>query len=218
MNPEVEIFATQLAHLPPPRQYADDGWTTLFFGAWNREKDWMSIVPALNRVLAAHTGRVRVQVVHDRGFFDALATEHKEWQPTCAFERYSEILYGCDIALLPLEPTPLNAMKSDLKFLECAAHGVAALASPTVYERTIVNEVTGRLFRTAEEFEIALTQLIADRDGRRHIAAQAYEWVRGSRLLSQHYRERRAWYLRMRDRLPQLNRQLQARVPELFAN
>ncbi len=218
MNPDVEVFANHLAHLPPARQYVDDCWTTLFFGAWNRENDWGSIVPALNRVLAAHADRVRVKVVHDRGFFDALATDRKDWQPTCAFERYSEVLRSCDIALLPLEPTPLNAMKSDLKFLECAANGVAVLASPTVYERTILDESMGLIFRTPTEFETMLTRLIEDRDSRRRMAARAYEYVRGGRLLSQHYRQRRAWYLRMRDQLPRLNEQLRVRVPELFAN
>jgi spore maturation protein CgeB len=107
-------------------------------------------------------------------------------------------------------------MKSDLKFIECAGHGVVALASPTVYERTIAEGVNGLIYRSPEEFEAMLTRLIEDQAGRRQMAARAYEWLRAERLLSQHYRDRRAWYLQMRDRLPRLNEQLRMRVPELF--
>jgi SAM-dependent methyltransferase len=217
LNPDVMVFLNQLANLPPPRQYVDDGWTTIFFGAWGREGDWGHIMPALNRVLAQLAGRVRVRVVHDRLFFDALTTPHKEFQPTCEFERYIEVLRSCDIALLPLTPTPMNTMKSDLKFLECAGHGVAALASPIVYERTVAEGTTGLIYRSPEEFEAMLTRLIGDPAGRRQIALRAYDWLRTNRLLSQHYRTRREWYLKMRDRLPQLNEQLRSRLPELFA-
>jgi hypothetical protein len=117
---------------------------------------------------------------------------------------------------LPLNPTPMNAMKSDLKFLECSGHGVAVLASPTVYEGSIVEGTTGMIYRSVEEFEAKLRQLIDDAPARRQMAARAYDWLRSERLLAQHYPERHAWYLRMRDRLPQLTEQLRSRVPELL--
>jgi hypothetical protein len=215
-TPEVAVFPNQLAHLPPPRQYADHGVTTLFFGAWDREADWPQIMPALNRVLTKYPGGARIKVVHDRGFFDAVKTADKDWHPTCDFPIYCQILGSCDIALLPLVPTPLNAMKSDLKFLESAAHGVAALASPTVYDETIIDGVTGRIFRSEQEFEARLSALIEDRACRQEMAKRAYDYVAASRLLSQHYRRRRDWYLAMRDRLPVLNEQARGRVPEMF--
>jgi glycosyltransferase involved in cell wall biosynthesis len=215
-NPEVAVFPNQLAELPPPRSYTDDGWVTLFFGAWGRENDWLPIMPALNRVLAAHPDHVRVKVIHDKSFWEALATKHKEWEPACAFERYLEVLRSCDIGLLPLTPTPMNTMKSDLKFLECAGHGVAVLASPTVYEVSIVDGTTGLIYRSVEEFEAKLTRLIEDRAWRQGLAVRAYEWVRDHRLLAQHYGERHEWYLRMCERLAELNEGLKGRVPELF--
>jgi hypothetical protein len=48
------------------------------------------------------------------------------------------------------------------------------------------------------------------------VAGRAYEWVRDNRLLSQHYRRRYEWYLRMRELLPQLNEELRERAPEVF--
>jgi SAM-dependent methyltransferase len=216
-NPHVQVFENQLAYLPPPRSYADDGQVTVFFGALNREDDWAPLLPALRLVLKTHGERLFFQVVHDQAFFDALPTAHKAFTPTCSYERYLEVLGACDIGLLPLRPTPSNQLKSDLKFLEHAGHGVVALASPTAYERSLVDGQNGVLFRTAEEFERRLLRLIEDHGLRRRLAAAAYAWVRDHRLLSQHYRKRYDWYLRMRAELPRLNDDLRRRAPELFA-
>jgi SAM-dependent methyltransferase len=215
-NPHVAVFANHLFRLPPPRTYPADDRVTLFFGAVNREEEWPALLPALNRILRAYGERVRVAVIHDRQFFDALQTPAKTFEPYCPFERYEEILHGSDIALLPLSPTRFNGMKSDLKFVECAGHGVVALASPTVYERTIRDGELGFLFRSPEEFEERLRRLIEDRELRQRIAGNAYRWVRAERLQAQHYRRRYEWYLEMCDRLPQLNEELRQRVPELF--
>ena len=216
INPNVVVFPNQLAYLPPPRQYKTDGTVKLFFGAINREADWAVIMPALNRVLADYPEKVSVQVIYDQKFFAALATSQKQLEPLCAYERYQELMGECDIALLPLNPTRFNSMKSDLKLIECAGHGVTVLASPTVYENSIVEGHTGLIYRSEAEFETKLRLLIADPVYRRQLAENAYQWVKENRLLSQHYQQRRNWYLEMRANLPTLNQQLANRVPELF--
>ncbi len=216
LNPQVGVFPNQLAALPPPRTYSD-GPVRLFFGALNREDDWQPILPALNRVLAAYVGRVTIQVVHDRRFFDALETAAKEFAPYCPYPEYEALLRRCDVALLPLAPTRFNEMKSDLKFLECAGHGVAVLASPTVYGRTIADGQSGLLYRTPAEFEERLRLLFDDAPLRQRLAANAYRYVRDHRLLGQHYRQRYEWYLHLCGQLPQLTADLHRRTPELFA-
>jgi len=214
-NPNVAVFANQLAVLPPPRTYSEET-ITIFFGAINREKDWQPIMAALNRVLVTHKHRIRVKVIHDRLFFDSLEIEDKEFESFCSYERYQEIMYSCDIAILPLVSNPINEMKSDLKFIECAARGVAVLASPTVYENSIIEGETGLIYRYEKEFEIKLNMLISDAQTRRKIAGNAYDWVRDNRLLCGHYRQRHEWYLQMLDDLPRLNAELRDRLPELF--
>lgn len=215
-NPNVVVFKNELAYLPELREYATDGSVTIFFGALNREEDWSPIMPVLNRLLAEYGDKVRSQVIYDRQFFNALETPHKQFESFCVYERYQELLRTCDIGLLPLNPTRFNKMKSDLKFIECAGHGVTVLASPTVYEGSIAEGETGLIYRSIEEFEVKLRLLIENTNFRQQLAANAYQWVRNNRLLCQHYRERRDWYLQMRDRLPELNEQLRSRVPELF--
>ncbi|MGB3558400.1 MAG: methyltransferase domain-containing protein [Geitlerinemataceae cyanobacterium] len=215
-NPYVKVFPNQVFALPQPRMYSDTDSVTLFFGAINRETDWLPLMETLNRVLASFADRVRVQVIHDRRFFDALTTPNKTFEPLCNYDRYHELLSQCDVAILPLNDTEFNRMKSDLKFIECAQHGVAVLASSTVYEQSIIDGETGLIYRSIEEFESKLTQLIDRTSCRRKIAANAYEWVKRNRLLCQHYRQRYEWYLEMYDRLPELTLELRDRVPQIF--
>lgn len=216
-NPHVAVFQNQLADLPP-LQINQSGIVTLFFGALNREKDWEPIIEALNCVLVRYSNQVRVKVIHDRRFFDSLEIEQKEFEAFCSYERYLQIISTCDIGLLPLTPTPVNLMKSDLKFLECAGHGVAVLASPTVYEQSIIHGETGLIYRTVQQFEILLNELINNASLRQKLATNAYDWVKNNRLLCQHYQQRRHWYLQLRDQLPELNKELRHRVPELFVD
>ena len=215
-NPNIGIFPNQLAFLPPRREYSENGPPTIFFGALNREKDWAEIMPALNKVVRDFQEPVHFQVIYDKKFYDALETSHKEFTPWCEYDRYLEILDGCDVGLQPLVPDEANRMKSDLKFLEHAGHGVAALASPTIYENTVVEGETGLIYRSVDEFEAKLTELLEDRSLRRRLADAAYDWAAENRLMCQHYRKRHAWYLKMRDELPRLNDELRARMPILF--
>lgn len=214
-NPNLTIFPNQMAELPPPRQRVAGAPVTLFFGALNREDDWAPILPALNRVLADHREGVAIRVVHDKRFFDALTTPHKTFEASCPYPRYLELLRGCDIGLLPLEPTRFNAMKSDLKLIEHAANGVVALASPTVYADSLRDGENGVLFRTPDEFEQRLRVLIGDGERRRRIADDAYQWVAQERLLTQHYRTRYDWYRAMLAERERLDAELLQRVPAL---
>lgn len=217
-NPNVAVFTNHLAYLPPPRDYDNNETIAIFFGALNREQDWQQIMPSLNKLLSEYGEKIRFKIIHDRLFFDSLNTTNKQLEPFCNYEKYKEILYSCDIGLLPLNDNPVNRMKSDLKFVECAGYGAAVLASPTVYEGSIVEGETGLIYRSVDEFEAKLKELIENTNLRQRIAVNAYNWVRENRLLCQHYRQRRDWYLEMRDRLPSLNEELRNRVPELFTD
>lgn len=215
-NPNVRVFANQVALLPPLGGPREGGPLTLFFGALNRESDWADLVAPLNRVLADRGDSIRIRIIHDWAFYDALETEVKEYEPFCAYDRYVEILRSADVAILPLNPTRFNLCKSDLKFIECAAHGVVAMASPTVYGATIRDGETGLLFRSPDEFEAGLNRLLDDAALRRSIVEAAHRYVAEERMLSAHFRERYDWYRELRDRLPELTRQLHDRVPEMF--
>ncbi len=218
-NPHVAVFPNQIADLPPPRNHAgEDHPVRIFFGALNRENDWAPIMLALNRVLAECSDFV-VHVVHDRAFFDALKTKAKTFHPFCQWEEYRRILHTCDIALLPLENNRVNRHKSDIKFIECAAEGVAVLASNVIYGETNTRLACQRFFSSPAQFEEQLRWMISHPDigmgSRRELAANAYAYVRDHRLLSQHYRRRHEWYLDLFNRREELTRDLLERVPSL---
>ncbi|MFN7319330.1 MAG: methyltransferase domain-containing protein, partial [bacterium] len=178
INPNVAVFPNQLAYLPPPREYRQNNTVKLFFGALNRQADWQAILPTLNQVLADYGEQIAAQVIHDREFFEALAITNKVFEPFCDHERYQALLRTCDIALLPLNPTAFNSMKSDLKFIECAGHGVTVLASPTVYEASIQSGETGLIYNSLTEFSAQLRQLIENPSFRQQLANNAYQWVK----------------------------------------
>ena len=122
------------------------------------------------------------------------------------------MLSQSDIAFLPLADNRFNRMKSDLKFLECAAHGVVALASPIVYADSIQDGTTGLIYRSPAEFGEKLTGLMKNGAKRRKIAAQAYQWVKENRMLCRHYRARLEWYQSLRDQYDELTKELYQRM------
>lgn len=216
-NPHVVVFENRIAALPPWEEKEDSGVVRIFYGALNRENDWKTIVPALNRVLNEHGDKVMVQVVQDQAFYEALDTPYKQFDPFCPWPNYRSLLRRCDIALLPLAANRFNEHKSNLKFLECAAEGVAVLASDTVYGDTIAAGRTGLLYHEdpATSFADCLAQLLGSRALRQTLAVNAYAYVRDHCLLNRHFRKRHAWYLDLLSRKPELDRDLFDRVPEL---
>jgi 2-polyprenyl-3-methyl-5-hydroxy-6-metoxy-1,4-benzoquinol methylase len=217
-NPNVMVFENQIAKLHPnPNRLRSENPTFLkiFYGAQNRENDWAPIMPALCRVLADHS-TIRMIVIHDRQFFDALPEKcDKIFEPFCEYDIYRSILAECDIALLPLEPSRFNECKSSLKFLEAAAEGVVCLASPTVYEHEISHNINGLLYHNAESFERWLRFVIESPNDRRELAERAYTYVHDHRLLGQHCRKRLDWYRSLINARPALQEALLRRCPEL---
>jgi 2-polyprenyl-3-methyl-5-hydroxy-6-metoxy-1,4-benzoquinol methylase len=190
INPNVAVFPNQIAELPPPPVYRD-GPASIFCAWQNREDDWTPIVEPLNRILADHP-EVSVHVVNDRKFFDALATENKDFTPFISdYNRYRAAMRSCDIALSPLLDTPANACKSDIKFLECAAEGVYLIESDDI---------------------INLGMIIDNPTWRYEAVDRAYRHVAEYRLLGQHYRERYEWFLSLISQKSRLDRERDERL------
>lgn len=224
-NPHVLVFRNELRILPKKRDYStENGPVTLFFGALNRGADWREIMPALNEVLRTQGDKVRVRVLYDRPFFDALETPHKELLGTefphgyAPYEVYTDALHRSDIALLPLRDTEFNRTKSDLKFIESAGNGAVALASPTVYAKTLRDGETGFLYTDARSFRQRLEILIEKPSLRHRVAESAYKYVQENRLLSRYCRARVAAWRELLARLPALERERMTRIETILNN
>jgi len=214
-NPETAIFPNAIHALPDVRNFTDPERMTLFFGALNREPDWRELLPVLNDVAARAGDRLAFEVVHDRGMFDALATPHKRFTPTCDHATYLNLLAGAEISFMPLRDTPFNRAKSDLKFIEAASCRVAALASPVVYAASIQDRETGIIFHNAEELAARLSELLAYPNMARSIGDAAHNYVTQERMLATQVAARITWYRDLWARREELTAALLARVPAL---
>lgn len=227
-NPHVTVFANQLRRLPPRRDFDDEfkkkKTVTIFFGALNRDGDFMELVPALNRFAKQYGKKLEFKILSRRNLFDALESENKTFigdmnrydGQFISYDAYEEAIRTSDIALLPLRDNEFNRSKSDLKFIECAGNGAVALASPVVYANTIQEGKTGFIYRDEREFANKLNLLIKNRNLRRMVAEKAYDYVRHERLMSQHYEERLDWYRDLLQRLPELTEEAAKRVEKFI--
>ena len=215
LNPEVAVFPNTIRFLPDVRNFADPQVVTLFFGALNRENDWAPLIPTLNAVAEKAGDRLRFCVVHDQQFFDALHTPHKRFTPTCDHDTYMTLLGQCEIAFMPLNDTPFNRAKSDLKFIEAGACRVAALASGIVYGDSIEDGHTGVLFRSPDQLRDRLLRLVAMPDLARDLGNAARNYVAGERMMAYQIASRIAWYRSLWARRVELTNALYARMMNL---
>ena len=214
-NPEVAVFGNAMRALPELRNFGQSGRLTLFFGGLNREADWAPLLGALNAVAAAVGERLHFRIVHDQALFDALATPHKSFTPTCDYATYFELLGRSEISFMPLNDNWFNRCKSDLKFIEAAACRVVALASPVVYADSVDDGQTGVLFGDAEELRVRLLRLVANPEIALRIAEAARAWVAENRMLAYQTQARIDWYRSLWERRAELTRALLERTPEL---
>ena len=166
-------------------------------------------------------------MIHDRAFYDALETPRKVFVPFCEYTQYRSILRRCHVALLPLEDTPFNRCKSDLKFLECAIETTVCIAGTTVYGKTCEEDSRSPFFigmpNDSRNASLAMALKRANEgdeelDGSGAVTAtmiDSFRYVRDNRLLSQHYRKRYDWYCDLIRHKQHLTQQLMERVPEL---
>lgn len=215
-NAELAVFGNTVESLPPPRPPLLPGQPLrIFFGALNREADWAPWIDTLNGVFAEAPEQWAVDVVHDRRFHDALVLPGRSFTPTCDYATYRQVMARCDIAFLPLGDTRFNRMKSDLKAVEAAAHGLAIVASPTVYGDSVQEGVTGRLFSSADQLRQVLQTWRQTPGEVRDLGARGRAWVARERLTAQQVPQREAWYRSLWERRQELTHQLLQRVPQL---
>ena len=214
-NPEVGVFLNGIAELPPVANFATPEAMTMFFGAINRQVDWRPFMPVLNAAAALLGPELRFQVVHDQAFFDALETPHKSFTPTCDHRTYMSLLAKSEISFMPLQDRPFNRAKSDLKFIEAAAARVVALASPTVYEQSIEDGVTGLIFRSESDLYEKIVRLVTAPGLGVTIGNAARKAIAATRMDAYGVAGRIAWYRSLLARREELTRALYERVPEL---
>jgi 2-polyprenyl-3-methyl-5-hydroxy-6-metoxy-1,4-benzoquinol methylase len=193
-NPNVQVFENAVLSIPH-REESKNQKLRIFFGALNRKADWLPIIEGVKQAALENKDAIEFVVVHDKEFHDALSnTVAKTFLPTLGIEKYTEVLATCDIALLPLNDTPFNRCKSDIKLIECASAQVAVICSDTVYATKPEHHEFVVFANTQAEWKEAISKLIKDSALRQTNVAKALSYVKAQRMHAQQAPNRLAYY------------------------
>jgi len=167
-----------------------------YMGTLTHDEDLMMILPVFQTIWEHHGGEIEFQIVGGVGRADTLQTL-KELPVRMMNPRPEETEYPLfmvwfsshlrwDIAISPLEDTPFNRCKSDIKFLDYSAIGAAGIYSRVpAYESSVRHLETGWLAENEVEAWIeALEALLSDDGLRIQMAQNAARYLYAERILA----------------------------------
>ncbi|MEN6441835.1 MAG: hypothetical protein ABFD97_25005 [Syntrophobacter sp.] len=129
------------------------------------------------------------------GLFENLPAGRKRRFPVGSINDYYRFVSHLDIGLAPMEDTPFNRSRSDIKALEYAAHGaVPVVQAVGQYLLCIEHGGTGFLFNTPDDLVSTLDFLASDASVRSRVSASAREYVFRERNAIQHGKNRIDFY------------------------
>lgn len=181
LNDYAVIFENQMLSIPPerPRNPKDRvivGWG----GSAGHLQDMANISECLAGWILSRSD-VQLYLMGSesiRDLFRKLPENKIRYFAPGPLEQYYDFMSRLDIGIAPLEDTPFNRARSDIKFLEYAAYGVAPVvqaAGPYLY--SVRNGRTGILFAATDGLISALDYLVANPSERRAISANAREYA-----------------------------------------
>lgn len=158
----------------PPRQRPVIGW----IGTAGNLEYLRKLAEPLRNLSHQHDFELRVIATH-RGILDELPLQgvrvvFQTWNPAT---EATDIL-DFDIGVMPLTDDPWSRYKCGLKLLQYMAVGLPGVASPVGVNADIIQHgENGFLATTSPDWELALGKLLASRDLRRQIGANALATV-----------------------------------------
>lgn len=170
-------------HALEQRNARRDPFTRLgyFSGTRTHQADFRIVYPALMKLLSERTdARLLIVGDLDLGEFPGLLPyiDVIETLPIRLWSELPAILANVDINLIPLEVTPFNEGKSNLKYYEAGLLKVPSIASPTrINCENIRPGHNGLLARTPDEWYSCLTDLMSSAERRERMGQNAVEHV-----------------------------------------
>lgn len=126
------VFHNQLWAMPSPRPRPDDGRLRVgWAGSYGHREDVSWMLPALRAAMAKHP-QMQLCIMGDSRLaplFEWAPEERLTLRVPGSLADYHDFVSGLDVGLAPLLDTGFNRGRSDVKFLEYAAHGVAPVCS-----------------------------------------------------------------------------------------
>lgn len=113
------------------------------------------------------------------------------------YDTYKLNIRNLDIGIAPLEPTPFNMSKSDIKAVEYSMWGIASvLPNYITYSRSFKHGETALFYNNGQEFYQCLEVLTNDHNLRETIGSNARKYVDSDRLEKHQAQARRDIYVR----------------------
>jgi tetratricopeptide (TPR) repeat protein len=199
LNPRRAVFPSQLWDAPPPLPLRRLDQVVIGWGGPRAHRnDLRSVLPALEGIMDRHP-EVVFSVMGDPAVQPLLASlpaERVSFSAWGTLRDYYRFLERIDIGLAPLSPSPYDRCRSDIRFVEYAAHGVLAICAEIDPFRDVVRPgQTGYLYRDAAELETVLERALAEGEVRAAIPARAARYVASERLEKGHAPARLGFYL-----------------------
>jgi tetratricopeptide (TPR) repeat protein len=196
------VFPNHLWTVPPFRERGDGAVRLGFGGSLGHLEDLQWIAPTVRDALARHPSAVMcvMGAPEFQQFFRSLPPEQFQYTPGGSLEDYLRFVASLDVGLCPNLSTDFNACRSDIKWAEYSAHGVATVCSDIPPYADVRHGETGLRFADLPGLAACLDQVLTDAPLRRGLARRAWELVASQRVERAHASERlTAWGLTVPD-------------------
>jgi glycosyltransferase involved in cell wall biosynthesis len=198
LNPKCCVFPNQILVAPPERTQKTEGTVIVGWGgSISHLQDMAKISDCLVHWIMSRDDVHLYLMCADEiwELFEALPSDRKRRFAVGSIDDYYRFVSHLDIGIGPLEDTPFNRSKSDVKALEYAAHGVVPVVQATgPYLPTIKEGMTGFFFNTPDELISTLDHLVSNASARTRVSAFAREYVLRERNCIEHAKDRIEFY------------------------
>ncbi|PIF20675.1 glycosyltransferase [Candidatus Pantoea floridensis] len=159
----------------------NDGTIDIFYGSGTQahNSDFTELaLPALTRILQKYP-HVRLIIVGylklPTHFIENFSSQLKQVPPISSIKAYLSLLQQADINLAVLHDDPINACKSELKWLEAARFSVPSVLSSTQnYRDVLIDGEDALLVTSKEEWFTALCKLVENKNLRQQLAQKSF--------------------------------------------
>jgi len=170
-----------------PLTGSPDGWKRVFWqGGDTHGEDWLECLEAVDAIMAERED-VRMVIlgylpppvlsVLDRPYWKGRVEFLSFRSPETYFEMMKHV--RAEVGIAPLRDSLFNRAKSPLKFLEYAAMGMPTVASDVgPYSDVIDDGVNGVLAHDAQEWWVAITSFLDDKERRQAVLESARRKVK----------------------------------------
>lgn len=181
LNPNHAVFPNHILEIPPERRVRrGDTVAVGWGGSLGHLHDMEKIAQRLIEWIRTKEN-ASLHLMCDEQIwrlFDKLPENREERHPTGSRRDYYSFVSQLDIGIAPLEDTPFNRSRSDVKFLEYAAHGTVPVVQATgPYLLSVQHGKTGFLYSSPDELISTLDLLVSDFPLRMKISSAARKYV-----------------------------------------